>query len=48
MTRRRLRLPAAIALLAVAAGHQISADLQHLGHSVHHWWDGVRTRVAAA
>jgi hypothetical protein len=43
MTRRRLRLPAAIALLA-----QYNADLHLAAHSFHCWWDGVRARVAQA
>lgn len=43
MTRRRLRLPAAIALLA-----QFNADAQLVGQSFHRWLDGVRTRVAQA
>jgi hypothetical protein len=52
MTRRRLRLPAAIALLAIdsarEASHQLNADMQQVGHSLHRWWDQVRTRVAEA
>jgi hypothetical protein len=96
MTRRRLRLPAAIALLAVAApvlatepdsaqpgskaatiasnarqfgeavkhsstefgqrfaqgaretGQHFKAGMHQVGHSVHRWWDGVRSGVAGA
>jgi len=52
MTRRRLRLPAVIALLAAhsarEAGHQLNADLHQVGHSLHRWWDEVRTRVPQA
>jgi hypothetical protein len=87
MTRRRLRLPAIIALLAVAApvlasqpdsirssprqfgasvkrsstdfgqrvahatrdaGHRFNADMHQVGHSLHRWWDGVRSSAARA
>lgn len=49
MTRRRLRLPATIALLAAhgarQAGHQLGSDLHQVTHSLQRWWDEVRSRL---
>jgi hypothetical protein len=30
------------------AGHRFNADMHQVGHSLHRWWDGVRSSAARA